>query len=651
MQEGHLLHAGPGVQGQAARAHRGGPRLRLKRLLDPAVKSPWPWLIEGKIVGSDEARATAAKTGQVRLRRAVRRASRSSTATRCASGSRSPTCASSTRSRCRTPRPSRARSSRRTASTSARIRSAPGRTCSANTSAARRSCSSPIPATARSTYTPAGPIPPESQPIAAALKGKRLPLPDRIEISIIEEGQARWLAFLNRRARPARRCRPRLRRPGARRTASSGRSSRRRASGTRSLLRPNTWWTYFNMEDPVVGGYTPEKIALRRAIGMAYDVDEVIRVLLKGRAVPAVSPDSARHRRLRSEAQKTQAQLYDPAAARALLDRFGYKDRDGDGYRETPDGKPLVARALVGARRPRSGRPTSCGRRTWTRSAFASCSRRTSCPSCARWRGWARSRCAATAGTPTIRTPRTSCSSSTARTRARRTRRASSSPEFDQLYDEARALPDSPERTRLFDRMTELVRRVRAVAAARSTCSRTIWCIRGCASTARTRSARRPTRSSTSIRRARQKWRKASRRGRQRSAARRISTASSSSPKPAVERIDVRRERRARERRVDAEPCRDVDGDADVLGEDLRRGAWRSQSPASARGTRSANIQLAPELAPTTSASLLRDRCRRRCASAIASAAAARFAPASRLLTILNVERRRRAHRARTAGR
>ena len=48
------------------------------------------------------------------------------------------------------------------------------------------------------------------------------------------------------------------------------------------LLRPNTWWTYFNMDDPVVGGYTPEKIALRRAIGMGYDVGEYIRVILKG---------------------------------------------------------------------------------------------------------------------------------------------------------------------------------------------------------------------------------------------------------------------------------------------------------------------------------------------------------------------------------
>ena len=38
-------------------------------------------------------------------------------------------------------------------------------------------------------------------------------------------------------------------------------------------------------------------------------------------------------------------------------------------------------------------------------------------------------------------------------------------PEFNKLYDEARTLPDSPQRTKLFNRMTELVARVRAVAA------------------------------------------------------------------------------------------------------------------------------------------------------------------------------------------
>ena len=35
---------------------------------------------------------------------------------------------------------------------------------------------------------------------------------------------------------------------------------------------------------------------------------------------------------------------YDPAGAKALLDRYGYIDRDGDGWRELPDGKPLVIR-------------------------------------------------------------------------------------------------------------------------------------------------------------------------------------------------------------------------------------------------------------------------------------------------------------------
>src|SRR4029453_8189230 len=33
---------------------------------------------------------------------------------------------------------------------------------------------------------------------------------------------------------------------------------------------------------------------------------------------------------------------YDPAGAKALLDKFGYVDRDKDGWRDMPDGKPLV---------------------------------------------------------------------------------------------------------------------------------------------------------------------------------------------------------------------------------------------------------------------------------------------------------------------
>jgi ABC-type transport system substrate-binding protein len=34
--------------------------------------------------------------------------------------------------------------------------------------------------------------------------------------------------------------------------------------------------------------------------------------------------------------------VYSPARAKALLDTYGYVDRDGDGWRELPDGGPLT---------------------------------------------------------------------------------------------------------------------------------------------------------------------------------------------------------------------------------------------------------------------------------------------------------------------
>ncbi|GMU72909.1 MAG: hypothetical protein AMXMBFR42_23650 [Burkholderiales bacterium] len=190
------------------------------------------------------------------------------------------------------------------------------------------------------TYTPSGPVPPESQAIAKALAGKRLPLLDRVEISVIEEAQSRWLAFRNGEIDldgrvPAElsgellvdgRLRPELAAQGIHHEA---------------LLRPNTYWFYFNMDDSLVGGYTPEKIALRRAIAMGYDAAEALRVLSKGRGVLAqslVPPGIAGY----DPDWKLGAQVHDPAAARALLDRFGYRDVDRDGFRELPDGKPLL---------------------------------------------------------------------------------------------------------------------------------------------------------------------------------------------------------------------------------------------------------------------------------------------------------------------
>ena len=43
------------------------------------------------------------------------------------------------------------------------------------------------------------------------------------------------------------------------------------------------------MEDPSLAATTPEKVALRRAIGLAIDVDQEIRLFWRGQAIPAQS--------------------------------------------------------------------------------------------------------------------------------------------------------------------------------------------------------------------------------------------------------------------------------------------------------------------------------------------------------------------------
>src|SRR5205085_9621528 len=55
-------------------------------------------------------------------------------------------------------------------------------------------------------------------------------------------------------------------------------------------IQPAITYTYFNMEDPVVGGYGKDRIALRRAIGMAYNVEEEIRIIRQGQGEPATQP-------------------------------------------------------------------------------------------------------------------------------------------------------------------------------------------------------------------------------------------------------------------------------------------------------------------------------------------------------------------------
>jgi ABC-type transport system substrate-binding protein len=173
----------------------------------------------------------------------------------------------------------------------------------------------------------------------ARFKGRRLPLNDGVEISVIEEGQPRWLSFLTGQAdllrvppeftdfaMPNGKLAPNL--------AKQGVSARR-------YVNPDYTMSWFNMEDPVVGGYTPEKVALRRAISLAYEIDREIKVVRRGSAVAAqapMPPGTFGH----DPAYRSENSQYDPIRAKALLDLYGYVDRDGDGWREMPDGRPLV---------------------------------------------------------------------------------------------------------------------------------------------------------------------------------------------------------------------------------------------------------------------------------------------------------------------
>ncbi|GAB4476594.1 MAG: ABC transporter substrate-binding protein [Burkholderiaceae bacterium] len=180
----------------------------------------------------------------------------------------------------------------------------------------------------------------DARAIAARLKGRKLPMVDRVEIYIVEENQPRWLAFVNGEhdiieevptdfanvALPNNELAPNLRKRGIRMVR---------------YARADVAVSYFAMEHPVVGGYTPEKVALRRAIGLAVDLDREIRLVRKNQAVAAQSPIApgvwGYDPEFRSEMSE-----FDRAKAKALLDMYGYVDRDGDGWRERPDGSPLV---------------------------------------------------------------------------------------------------------------------------------------------------------------------------------------------------------------------------------------------------------------------------------------------------------------------
>ena len=180
----------------------------------------------------------------------------------------------------------------------------------------------------------------DAQAIYAQLKGRKLPMTPRVEVSVIEQTQPRWLSFLNDEADLIERVPEEFANVGFPNGTLAPNLAKRGIKINRTPGLEVTFH-YFAMENPVVGGYTPDKVALRRAISLGYDVGEEIRVLRRNQAIAAQTPIAPGSNGYDPDFRSIGPE-YDPAKARALLDLYGYVDRDGDGYRELPDGKPLV---------------------------------------------------------------------------------------------------------------------------------------------------------------------------------------------------------------------------------------------------------------------------------------------------------------------
>jgi ABC-type transport system substrate-binding protein len=178
---------------------------------------------------------------------------------------------------------------------------------------------------------------PWDKTLFATMRGRRMPQVGRVEITIIEEAQSRWLAFQQKEidymnvpetfapnVLDGDKLKPDLVKEGI---------------VLYRVADPDMTYTSFNLRDPVVGGFAKEKIALRRAMAMAYNVEEQIKVIRKGQAIHLqmpVPPGVVGHDpHYRSIIQ------FDPDTANKLLDYFGYK-KGADGWRTLPDGKPLI---------------------------------------------------------------------------------------------------------------------------------------------------------------------------------------------------------------------------------------------------------------------------------------------------------------------
>jgi ABC-type transport system substrate-binding protein len=189
----------------------------------------------------------------------------------------------------------------------------------------------------REAYFPTSSAPADAD-LVRGMKGRRVPMAGTVEVNIIDEDITRLLLFEQGKLDFVQ-----LRGEIATRLLVDGKLKPGYVAGgiTRHVrAEPFLFTLYFNVKDPVVGGMATERIALRRAIALAWDVDALIKVVLAGQAIPAaqfIPPGVGGH-----DPTLPARSIYEPKTANALLDRVGYDKRDAEGFRKAPDGSRLA---------------------------------------------------------------------------------------------------------------------------------------------------------------------------------------------------------------------------------------------------------------------------------------------------------------------
>ena len=292
---------------------------------------------------------------------------------------------------------------------------------------------------------------PDDAVLVQTMKGKHMPQVGRVEISLIEEPQSVWLAFKGGQLDAVNL--PQQFAPEALIDGQLSPALHHQGIRMSRTTDPEITYTFFNFKDPILGGFSKEKIALRRAIALAYNLDEEIRVIRQGQAIPAqmvIPPGVVGHDpKYRSSIQ------YDPELANRLLDRFGYK-KGADGWRTLPDGRPLRLKMrgdASGAQRPydelwKKSLDAIGLHIEFEKSNFAdNLKAARACTLQMMGAAWGADYPDGDNFMQNLYGPNTGQSNSG----------CYQSPAFDRLYEQSRRLPDSPERNRLFVQMNRLM--------------------------------------------------------------------------------------------------------------------------------------------------------------------------------------------------